>query len=259
MRVRHGEQRHRAAPRGLLLTKCRDTRTRSGLSRGAILRYVYGGMVDDDVVDDDVVLLDQWCAGDRDAGSQLFDRYFSAVYRFFQHKIESDVDEMVQETFFACLRARDGFRRASSFKAYLFGIARHVLHHYWRRRRVRSEVVDFDEVSIASLSTSAGSRVGKREDRARLLGALRELPLEQQLILELHYWEDLERDQLAEVFEVEPATTRSRLFRARQALRERLERGIARPAPGDDDLDAWARALRPDGEEVRNARSDEGT
>ena len=82
-----------------------------------------------------------------------------------------------------------------------------------------------------------------------MLDALRELPLEQQLLLELHYWEELEGEQLAEVFEIEPATTRSRLFRARHALRQRLEQG-GEPAAGgpvDERLDAWARSLRPAG------------
>lgn len=195
-------------------------------------------------VEDDLDLLERWCAGDPVAGNALFERHFRPVYRFFEYKVESDVDELVQETFLGCLRSREGARRASSFRAYLFGIARHTLFHYWRKRRTHGVAVDFDQTSIASLSTSAGSRIDRQQDRARLLDALRELPLEQQLILELHYWEDLESDQLAEVFEIEAATTRSRLFRARQALRERLDGSADRPRRRDDDFDAWARTLR---------------
>jgi RNA polymerase sigma factor (sigma-70 family) len=212
--------------------------------------------------DDDLALLDRWCAGDREAGNALFRRHYRSVYGFFQHKIESDAADLVQETFLACLRARDEFRRASSFRTYLFGIARHTLYAYWRRRAVRGDVVDFGEVSIASLSTSAGTRIARGEERARLLASLRELTMDQQLLLELYYWEELERDQLAEVFEVEPATTRSRLFRARQALRERLDGVADRPGPAiarDEDLDAWARSLRPEAAEVRNDRGGEDT
>jgi RNA polymerase sigma factor (sigma-70 family) len=207
------------------------------------------------VNDEDLVLLDRWCAGDSQAGNTLFKRHFSSIYRFLAHKVDSanDADDLVQETFLACVRQRERFRRQSSFRTYLFAIARHTLYSHWSKTARQSTAIDFSEISIASLSTSAGSRLVRRGDEARLLEALRGLPLEQQLLLELHYWEELERDQLAEVFEVEPATTRSRLFRARQALRERLDAVAQAPpsAASDDALDAWARSLRPP-EEVRN-------
>lgn len=197
--------------------------------------------------EDDLSLLDQWCAGDLAAGGALFERYFPQVHRFFRNKVDSDVEDLVQETFLACVRERDRFQRQSSFRTYLFAVARYTLFGHWRKARQQGDRVDFEEVSLASLSTSAASRLARHGEKARLLGALRELPLEQQLLLELHYWEELEGPQLAEVFEIEPATTRSRLFRARQALRERLaqegEPGASGPA--DERLDALARSLRP--------------
>lgn len=193
--------------------------------------------------EDDFALLDRWSSGDSAAGNALFKKHFTAVYRFFEHKADGDIDELVQDTFLACVRGRSTFRRQSTFRTYLFAIARHSLYAYWRKRR--KGAVDVDEVSIASLSTSVGSRLARRQDRARLLTALRELPMEQQLLLELHYWEGLDGERIAEVFDVEPATTRSRLFRARAALRERLS-AEGGAAPADADLDAWARELQRD-------------
>jgi RNA polymerase sigma factor (sigma-70 family) len=213
------------------------------------------------MLDDDFALLDQWCGGDNSAGNALFRRHFAAVCRFFVNKVDGDVDDLVQETFLACVRQRQRFQRQSTFRTYLFAIARNLLYTHWSKVAKRAAILDFDELSIASLSTSAGGRLARGDDRARLLEALRGLPLEQQLLLELHYWEELERDQLAEVFEVEPATTRSRLFRAREALRDRLA-GMSHPplrAASDDVLDAWARSLRPLLQEVRNAGAPAGT
>lgn len=205
------------------------------------------------MVEDDLALLDRWCAGDRSAGGALFERYFAQVHRFFRSKVVGDVDDLVQETFLACVRERDRFQRQSSFRTYLFAVARYTLFGHWRKAQRRGEAIDFEEVSLASLSTSAASRLARHGERARLLGALRELPLEQQLLLELHYWEELEGEQLAEVFEIETATTRSRLFRARQALRQRLAqdgdlrdlRDLPAGSSVDERLDAWARSLRP--------------
>ena len=185
------------------------------------------------MVDDDLRLLDRWCGGEAAAGNELFSRHFPSVYRFFEHKTEHEVDDLVQETFLQCLNARQSFKRQSTFRTYLFAIARHVLFGYWRRQRSGKAAIDFEDVSIASLSTSVGGKLVKGEERARLLGGLRALPLEQQMLLEMYYWENFDRDQLAEVFDVENATIGSRLTRARQALRERLGTG--------DDIDALAR------------------
>ena len=202
------------------------------------------------MVDSDLSLLDSWRAGDSVAGNLLFKRHFTSLYRFFEHKTAGEVDDLVQETLLQCVKAGSTFRRQSTFRTYLFSIARHVLFQHWRARSRVQPTLDFEEVSMAALSTSIGSQLARNADRARLLAALRTLPLDQQLLLELYYWEDLDRDQLAEVFDVETATIGSRLYRARQALHD----GLERPEPGgelasgsDAALDAWARALADDG------------
>jgi RNA polymerase sigma-70 factor (ECF subfamily) len=190
--------------------------------------------------DEDFSLLDRWIAGDAKAGNQLFKQYFAPLYRFFANKTDGEVDDLVQETFMACLKGRETFRRQSSFRTYLFAIARYTLLGHWRRRATAQHDVPVEDISIASLSTSAGSRLAGREDRARLLEALRKLPMDQQILLEMYYWQELDRDRLAEIFDVETATIGSRLFRARKQLMESLE--TAAP-PSEDALDAWARSL----------------
>jgi len=55
------------------------------------------------MADDDLVMLDRWRAGDSAAGNALFHRHFEAVYRFFERKTDGDIDDLVQETFLACL------------------------------------------------------------------------------------------------------------------------------------------------------------
>jgi RNA polymerase sigma factor (sigma-70 family) len=186
----------------------------------------------------DLTLLDRWCDGDATAGNQLFKRHFETLYRFFEHKTDGEVDDLVQETLLQCVKGRATFRRQSTFRTYLFAIARHVLFQHWRARASTQPTIDFEEISIESLSTSAGSRLAQHTDRARLVAVLRTLPLEQQLLLEMYYWEDLDREQLAEVFDVETATIGSRLFRARQALQTGMSALAQVP-----DIDAWARSL----------------
>ena len=171
---------------------------------------------------DDLLLLDRWRAGDNAAGQALLQRYFDSIYGFFETKCEAEADELTQSTFFACVKSRDQFRAQSSFRTYLFTIARHELHRLLRTRQRRDDKLDFELSSIAQLISTPGTKISRNQEHGRLIEALRSLPVEQQTLLELHYWEDMDIPALAEVFDAPTATIRTRLHRARKALRDRL-------------------------------------
>src|SRR5215831_6314346 len=192
----------------------------------------------------DLALLDRWRNGNAEAGEALFQRHFDSIYGFFETKCEADADELTQATFLACLRARDQFRKESSFRTYLFTIARHELYRVLRGRQRDGARLDFELSSIAELVSTPGTRIARNQEHRRLLEALRGLSVEQQTLLELHYWEDMDIAALAEVFETPQATIRTRLHRARKALRERME-GNAPPTALEslETMDAWARGL----------------
>lgn len=175
----------------------------------------------DDDTDDDLVLLQRWRNGDRRAGEKLCARHFDDVYRFFEHKIPGEADDLTQQTFLACVKARDQFRAQSTFRTYLFSIARNEL--FTRLRRIpKGTHVDLEVSSLDELVSSPSSELRKHEELAQLRAALRQLPVEQQVLLELHYWHDLDAAALAELLETSAGTIRVRLLRARRALRERL-------------------------------------
>lgn len=195
----------------------------------------------------DLELLERWRAGDRGAGNELFERYFSSICRFFENKIQGDVEELVQATFMACVDNRDRFRGQSSFRTYLFSIARYQLYGYYRRNRRDGQALDFGVTSLADLGASARSAIARNQQHQQLLAALCALPVELQLLLELHYWEDMSMSELAEVFDINPTTVRTRLHRARQTLRDHLAKlgeGQGAMDMSVEDLDAWARGLQ---------------
>ena len=192
----------------------------------------------------DLALLDRWRGGDAGAGEALFQRHFDSIYGFFETKCEADADELVQSTFLACLRARDQFRKESSFRTYLFTIARHELYRVLRGRQRDGARLDFELSSIAELVSTPGTRIARNQEHRQLVEALRSLAVEQQTLLELHYWEDLDIAALAEVFEMPQPTIRTRLHRARKALREKMaEKAPPRVLETLDSMDAWAKSL----------------
>jgi RNA polymerase sigma factor (sigma-70 family) len=192
-------------------------------------------MADDD--DDDRGLLARWRAGDRAAGQALFARHFASLYRFFRNKCDDDTDELVQSTLVACLNAKDQFRGDASFRTYLFSIARNKLYRYLRER-TRGAIADVTITSIAEVVTTLRSAIARDQAHRALLDALRKLPVEQQTLLELYYWEELDTLELASVFEVRVGTINTWLFRARGKLRDLLRT----EAPGTlEELDRVAR------------------
>jgi RNA polymerase sigma-70 factor (ECF subfamily) len=172
-------------------------------------------------MDPDLVLLERWRKGDQQAGQDLFARHFADIYRFFEHKVGGEADDLSQRTFLACVAARDQFRSQSTFRTYLFTIARNEFYAHLRRLQ-HGEHLDFEVTSIAEILPSPASLLDRARQVGRLREALRQLPAEQQLLLELHYWHDLDAAALSEVFGTPPGTIRVRLLRARQALRSQM-------------------------------------
>jgi len=199
----------------------------------------------------DLELLGAWREGDLEAGSELFDRHFESLYRFFRNKVAGDtgVEDLIQETYLACVESRDRFRGASSFRTYVFTIARNALYAYWQKRRADAGAVDVAEVSVQDMATSPSGIVARKGEHQLLLVALRGLPLDLQVAVELHYWEQLSGPELAEVLGVPEGTVRSRLRRAREMLQEKLQQSAGTAGAGLvestlDGLDQWAASLR---------------
>lgn len=193
---------------------------------------------------DDITLLEQWRAGDAQAGQALFQRHFDSIYGFFETKCEAEADELVQATFLACLRAKGQFRKESSYRTYLFTIARNELYRVLRIKQRDGARLDFQVSSIADLISTPGTRMARNQEHRLLLEALQKLPVEQQTLLELHYWEEMRIPELAEVFEIAEPTIRTRLHRARKALRERMEKTAPSPVLETlETMDLWARGM----------------
>lgn len=197
-------------------------------------------------VSDDFHLLECWRAGDSKSGNALFERHFGAVYRFFANKAPDAIDDLTQRTFLACAESRDAFRNEASFRTYLFSIARNELYAHIRTARGRDDV-DLHTETIVDLLPSARQLMVDAQEHRRLLAALCRLPLDYQIVLELHYWEGLTIESIAEVVDVPLGTAKSRLRRGRLQL-ARIVADIGEDEPVSDNtltnLERWSAELR---------------
>jgi RNA polymerase sigma-70 factor (ECF subfamily) len=174
-------------------------------------------------VAEDIELFDAWRNGDESAGNALFDRYFEALYAFFRSKLNDGAEDLVQQTFLAAVRTSDQFRREGTFRAYLYTIARSKLYDFLRVRRRKRDPIDFTEVTMADLGPSPSGWAAKREEEIQLREALRRIPVELQIAIELFYFEGMSASEVATVLEIPEGTVRSRVRRALARLRTELE------------------------------------
>ena len=198
--------------------------------------------------DSDAELLRRWRDGDTRSGEQLFGRYYDAVSRFFGNKVTRDRADLVQTTFSTCLEKVDGLKNAASFRSFLFGIARFELLHYYRRSKSQREVAfDAESVSVYDVDPSPSLIIAKHQEQRLLLEALRHIPLELQIVLELTYWEKLTTAEMADLLGIPDGTVKSRVRRARQKLDAELSRLAESPTQLESttsDLEGWADKLR---------------
>ena len=117
------------------------------------------------------------------------------------------------------------------------------------RRRGRMPAFDPARDSLAASGLSPSTALVK-DERARLLKrAIATLPLEQQVTLELFYWEQLRGKDIADVLGVSQHTVRSRLARAKDALKQAITELAEEPQLASETvegLDTWAKRIAPD-------------
>jgi RNA polymerase sigma-70 factor (ECF subfamily) len=195
----------------------------------------------------DLELLDAWRAGDLAAGDRLFQRYFVAVYRFFRHKMGGEIDDVVQRVFLAAAEARERLQEGSSFRSYVFKCARNVLHDQFRAMYRGGAALDAELESLHDLDPSPSAALVEHEDKRLLATALRRIPLDEQLAIELYYWEGLSGSEIAVVLGIPEGTVRTRLRAARMRLAGQLAELQMEPREIESTLgglDRWAAAVR---------------
>lgn len=194
----------------------------------------------------DEELLAAWRGGDAHAGRELFERHIDSLSRFFRSKVGDAREDLIQATFLSCVEARDKVRDGTKFRAYLFRIGRNKLYDYLLSAKRGVERPDPLTHSVLDLGISPSSIVAAGQREQQLVTALQNVPLEFQMLLELHYWEGMSTADLAEVLAIPRGTVKTRLLRARTLVRDALARVQRKPVSelADADLAGWLASVR---------------
>lgn len=135
-------------------------------------------------------------------------------------------DDLVQETLVRAIAAQAQFATGTNLRAWLFTILRHARAAAIRRDS-RSPIMPFEDVREPAVSGGQEERQAMRD----LSSAFARLPKAQQEALWLIVVEGLDYAEAARILEVPQGTLRSRLSRARDALRLGIGLGVEQPVP----------------------------
>ncbi len=162
--------------------------------------------------------------GSGEAFTELFSRYREPIYGFFRRRLQdaARAEELAQETFLAVLKGAERYEPRALFRTYLYGIAVHLVSAERRKasrrateRNAVAEPADPETLADPKSSADPDTSLVVRDAVGRLEAGERE-------ILLLREYEQLSYDEISTLLRVPVNTVRSRLFRARMALRDLL-------------------------------------
>jgi len=178
----------------------------------------------------DIELIEQTLAGNQAAYADLIKRHqrfvFTLAMRFSKNR--EDAEEIAQDCFIKAYRSLSAFQRQSKFSTWLYSIVYTTAMTFLRKKRVDTDSID-DESTYIQLENHSGFDVNSAENKSRsyyLNQAIAQLLPDDAAIISLFYMGEQSLEEIGQALNMEANTVKVKLFRARQRLKEKLERNL---------------------------------
>jgi RNA polymerase sigma-70 factor (ECF subfamily) len=173
----------------------------------------------------DEILVERVRAGEQDAFTELYERYFARIYHFVARRLRNraDTEETVQEVFVNVFASIDSFRGEAPFGAWVFGLTRRTVAGRFKKRMPNLVPLGDDEVESGfhgiAREPDPLEAYEYSERLARLEGAVSaDLSDEQRQLFELHHIEHRSIQEIAHLLSKSEDAVKSHLYRARKVL-----------------------------------------
>ncbi|MBK7053086.1 MAG: sigma-70 family RNA polymerase sigma factor [Rhodoferax sp.] len=185
----------------------------------------------------DQSILERIASGEREAFAELVQRYQQPLFGFLGRMgmTQAQAEDLAQETFLRAWSHLNKFDPArAQFSTWLHTIARNLAFTLLASRQEHAGLPDDALADIACEHPSPMQQLQAKQERELLQHALRSLPLTDRSALALAYVQGISLTDVARIEGVSLAAIKTRLHRARQALRSTLEKTRRRTAMNDD-------------------------
>lgn len=163
------------------------------------------------------------------AFSQIVERYqnyvFSLVLRFVENR--EDAEEIAQDVFVKAYRSLADFRGESKFSTWLFTIARTSCISFLRKRKLDTQSLDNERTGIQLANKESGFRADIVEQKSRhamLNESISMLSVDDSQVLTLFYKGEQSLEEIGKIMRLDPNTVKVKLHRARQRLKDKMEK-----------------------------------
>jgi RNA polymerase sigma-70 factor, ECF subfamily len=173
----------------------------------------------------DAELLEQWAGGTSAAGNSLLCRYYDELRGFLINSVPpEDCADVLHDIFLGVLNRAAAFEGRSSFRTYLYKVARNQIADYYRKRYTDKGMFDPATHSVEDLGErKLSSAVAFRQRLRRVNACLLSMPVAARLMIELRYWREFSASELGEIFDLTAGAVRVRLHRYRETLMAKME------------------------------------
>ena len=164
--------------------------------------------------------------GDDNGLREIMDIHYNALTLYISGIVHdlSETEEIVQDTFVRIAVKKPKFNEKSSFRTWLFAIARNAAYNYLKRHRGRLSDQPIDECILLSDGTDVEREYLRTEQRIALHRAMRKLSPDYFQVLYLMYFEELDTAEIAAVMHKTKRQVGDLLYRAKHSLKTILER-----------------------------------
>ncbi len=159
-------------------------------------------------------------AGDRLAYGMLVNRYKHMVFTLALKIVRNreDAEEVAQDVFLKAYTALKTYKGEARFSTWLYKIAYYRSLDYIKKNQRMPSTVTIDNLTSKVHSETPGSAEGFDERGELIRKAMEQLSRDDQIILTLHYYEDMALNEIATVMGISSNTAKTRIFRGRQRL-----------------------------------------
>jgi RNA polymerase sigma-70 factor (ECF subfamily) len=179
----------------------------------------------------DIELIEQTLAGNQFAYADLVKRHqrfvFTLAMRF--AKGREDAEEIAQDCFVKAYRSLASFQGQSKFSTWLYSIVYTTAMTFLRKKRVDTDSIDDEGTFVQVESHESAYDTNNVENKSRsfyLNQAIEQLLPDDATIITLFYKGEQSLEEIAQTMGIETNTVKVKLFRARQRLKEKLERNL---------------------------------
>src|SRR5215831_16652258 len=159
--------------------------------------------------------------GDLDQLEILYQRYRDPLYDFFSRLTGNRVasEDLVHDVFVRILRYRETYQEKNRFVTWMYQIARNARADYLRKHS-SDRFPQYNAAEAAYEIVTPSRQHEENEEKALLAHALMLLPESNRELLILARFQEMEYEDIAELYGISPAAVRTRVYRATNELRE---------------------------------------